>query len=399
MNARAILMALCAMLLVTSGVWAQRETPELPTQAPISVGQVVEDTITDAAIFDLWTFSALKGDRLRAVMVASEGLAPLIGVRTGGGEIFARSDANEDGTLNSVTPNSTAVLEFTIPEDGEYFFVATRADLDNGTSSGRYTLSFAFVDDSVPAPRENLLQPVTFRCGEDIATTAATLAFDEDRQTMSIVRISIYGIDGFQPVLQLDRDELATCLEPQAELTPQTGALALPDGETVEVSQLNIAVYLIEAARPVYLTLGTRGELTGRYIILIEGFAIDEAEDRDALFVRLGPRAVDSTLSVYMLNGGQSRIDPMIEVLREDSTTPQANCDDAGRFACADVPAADALKLTVDENTISGGRLDAGVILAPADDAPTALIFSSSNTANGSYLIWLLGGITQVNSR
>lgn len=373
---------------------AQQNMPELPTQSPISIGQVVEDSITNGAIFDLWSFSALQGDRYRVVMTASGGLAPLVGVRTSGGEVFARSDISEDGAQADALPDSIAVLEFEILEDGEYFLIATRARLAEGTTSGRYSLSMTFADDSQPDPRENLLQPVTFRCGSDIATTAATLAFDEDRQTMQTVRISVYGIDGFAPVLQLGRDELAECLEPiAAEAIPQSISLTLGDGETLEAAQLNTATYEINAARPVYLTLGTRGEFIGRYVIVIEGFAIDQADDRDALFLRLGPRVTDGDFTVYMMNNGRSRIDPTIDVLREESAEPLAQCDDAGRFACADVPTAVGYRLIVDDTTLSGGRLDAGVIVAPDDDLPTAVIFSSSNSASGVYTIWVEGGI------
>lgn len=388
-----ILSLLCALLWVSVAAQAQQDAQELPTQAPITIGQTVEDTITDAAIFDLWSFTALKGDRYRAVMTASDGLAPLIGIRTGGGEVFTRSDINEDGTQTDAQPDSIAVLEFEIPEDGEYFLIATRARLAEGTTSGSYVLSLIFADDSAPEPRENLLQPVTFRCGSDIAITAATLAFDEDRETMQTVQISIYGIDGFSPVLQLGRDELAECLEPYAEATPQTVSLTLGGNETVEAAQLNTVIYEINAARPIYLTLGTYGALTGRYVIVIEGFAIDEADDRDALFLRLGPRVIEGSFTSYMMNDGSSRIDPMIELLREDSPDTLAQCDDAGRFACIDVPAANGYSLTLDERIISGGRLDAGVIIAPNDDRPTAVIFSSSNKATGTYTIWILGVI------
>lgn len=389
--------AVLAAILLALGAFAssaQEPTPALPTQSFIGIGETVEDTILNAAVFDLWEFSALTGDVLRIEMVGSDGLAPLIGIRSAAGNILARSDLSEDGTVTDAPVNGVAVLEYTIPEEETYVIIATRAGLANGTTEGSYTLTLSFADEREAPARENLLQPVTFRCGETLATTAATIAFDEPRDSMVTVSISVYGLDGFDPVIQQGRDGQTECLEP----TPLEAAITLPDGTQYTQDEVLSVTYTLDASQPVYLTLGTRGELTGRYLVLIDGFLVDAQDDQDALFLRLGPRAIETELHIYMLNSPRARLDPVIELVRQEEGTV-FRCDDAGRFDCDHIDAATGYHIEMGEEGVRGGRLDAGAVIATGDDTPTAAALSSANNATGPYFILLVGGIIAADAR
>lgn len=114
--------------------------PALPHVAAaggaIVYGEVVSGVITSKAYFELWTFTGTRGDRVHILMEGDGALDPYLGLIYAPTEGVIAEDDDSGG-------NSNAYLNVTLPETGEYIIVATRYDLDTGTSTGMYTLSLA----------------------------------------------------------------------------------------------------------------------------------------------------------------------------------------------------------------------------------------------------------------
>jgi hypothetical protein len=138
------------------------------------------------------------------------------------------------------------------------------------------------------------------------------------------------------------------------------------------------------------ITLASR-EGEGRWVAMIEGFAIDPGGDSDTIEARIGPLAATTTaMHVYMLRTG-GRLDPYLY-----APESEAECDDAGRQGCQlGVPSLEdvSFHLAFDEGTtISGSRSAAGLILAPGDPDPMTVEFRSRDSdTRGDYALVLVG--------
>ncbi|MCZ7539410.1 MAG: PPC domain-containing protein [Anaerolineae bacterium] len=114
--------------------------PALPHAAAaggaIAYGEVVSGAISSKTYFELWTFTGTKGDRVQILMEGDGALDPYLGLIYSPTEQIIAEDDDSGG-------NSNAYLNVALPESGEYIIVATRYDLDTGTSAGGYTLSLA----------------------------------------------------------------------------------------------------------------------------------------------------------------------------------------------------------------------------------------------------------------
>jgi hypothetical protein len=93
-----------------------------------------------------------------------------------------------------------------------------------------------------------------------------------------------------------------------------------------------------------------------------------------------------------MIRDGRSRIDPQVRLVSENPSI-DFTCDDAGKLACADIPAADTFQFTMaDGKIISGDTLDAGVRIATGSPDRVAVQFASrSATTQGGYAVVLMG--------
>ena len=100
----------------------------------MAYGETVSGQITDKSYFELWEFEGSKGDRVQILMEGSDGLDPYVGLLDAFTEQVLAEDDDSAG-------NSNAQIDFALPMDGLYLIVATRYDLDTGTSQGGYDLS------------------------------------------------------------------------------------------------------------------------------------------------------------------------------------------------------------------------------------------------------------------
>jgi hypothetical protein len=378
-----LLLGLCLMAVP---VFAQ--SSETNTVAPINYDDIVEDNITDAAFFDWWKVQVTEGDEVVIDMSAAGGLQPLIGLLDVGGDLIARS---QDGAADD-----TVTLDFVVPSSGEYTIVATRVGNADGTSTGAYSLRLRLANPTVV--EVNPYQDVTFRCEDYEVTTAATLAFQEDSSPGLVQRVTVYGINGFQPVIRLNTENPEPFELCNTDAEQAVGdVFTLPDGVegTVTADNLTSVSQLIvrgaDQAGFIKLTIGSKDGTSGRYVVVIEGFSIEPDNDSDAIEVRVGPLAAETTaIQMYMVAGENSRVDPFMT--RPDT---EETCDDAGRKGCEAVATFNGSGFTLHEGTgttIIGDRSDAGLLINPGNPDPVVVTLNSrSGRTHGTYALVFIG--------
>ncbi|MCB9455288.1 MAG: hypothetical protein H6671_04810 [Anaerolineaceae bacterium] len=370
---------------------------DAPTVAAIDYDAVVEETISDAAFFDWWRLQAAEGDMLIVTMIARDGLLPLIGLLNPAGDLVATS---ADGQINGM-----AQLEYTTLQEGPYTIIASRVDNVDGTSTGSYTLEVRRANP--PEQPQNLHQPVTFTCEDHEVATTATLEFAEDipaDETGLTHRITVYGIDGFQPVIYVEfhsDQDFQTCNTDANQTLDDTFTLPGEVPRTVTADNLHTVSQLTlsgaELMGVITLRIGSMDGTPGRYMALIEGFTIDPDDDTDLFEVRVGPRAAaDTALGIYMVAAENSRLDPFMEILDESGIT----CDDAGRRGCetiASFAGAGAVLHNSGGMTLTGDRSDAGLLLAPGSPDVIVPVLLSSRQAgtHGGYVLVMIGELPE----
>lgn len=99
----------------------------------IAYGDVVSGTITAKNYFEMWQFTGTKGDRVQIYMEGDGNLDSYLGLLDAATEEVLAEDDDSGG-------DSHAYIEMTLPASGDYVIIATRYDLDLGTSQGSYML-------------------------------------------------------------------------------------------------------------------------------------------------------------------------------------------------------------------------------------------------------------------
>ena len=360
---------------------------DVPLSEPIEYDQPVSDTLTERAFWDWWQIQAASGDIISAQMQAGDTLEPLLGILGPDGSLLASS---EDGTLGG-----TVTLEYHVQDAGQYTLVATRVGNENGTTTGAYQL---LVRQAAP-PRPNPYQEVTFRCHDYEVTNAVTLEIEEDDVPGESAVIAVYGLDGFQPVIRahfadfklddcssdssaMGNDSYQLPGEAPVTLTPpvEGGAAELVLGSVGQLGDFT-------------LTLGSMNGATGRYIAVIYGLTIGQA-DRDPVTVGQGPLASSAPLNVYMVGAQGSRLDPTLTLQNQNAQIPL--CDDVGQRGCEGVPSPLGLRVLLAGPglDIQPDRFDAGISLPPGTPQLWHLELGSySDRTTGTYSIVLLGSL------
>jgi len=371
---------------------------------PIVYDQVVEGDISDEEFFDWWHLEAAAGDIIVVTMIGGDGLAPLIGLLDPTRNLVARSDQVAPDTLVPAPPDGRAQLEFAAPTSGNYIINATRDGNLEGTTTGTYTLT---VRRGNPADiRENDLQPVEFRCGETLVTTATTLQFTQDIQ--QDLRIRVYSLDGFEPLIRITfSDELGDIEDCFIEsdgmggdqlMLPDMGVLTYEDDAPETVAGFGLIAG--NFTRRVTLTIGSADGVAGRWVVVLEGLSIAPEGDVDALDARIGPLAAANTdMLIYMVTVGTTRLNPQMGILvNDDDGDDDGNywqaCNDIGRRGCPDsVPSFDGYGVILADGTeIIGDQFTAGLRLSPGDVSMQELEFSSfAPNATGNYALVIMG--------
>ncbi len=357
-------------------------------QGELAYGQMITGVVDDNAFLVPWTFFASAGDEVEVIMTATDGLMPLIGLLDPAGDLVARS---EDGQ-----PDSTVRLSHTIPRDGTFTIIATRVGNDQGTSAGGYSLllRLAARDGMPPDARE-----VSFRCEQSEAVTALKLELRPELVTEGVpYRFSVYSLDGFRALVRLRGTELDFNFCRRGNIETPGDILYLPGEdpllieEAMLVDQFDITLRDPQINGTLTLTVGSLDGAPGRYLVVVQGLAIDAANTSDTLIAEVGARAAAAPVLVYAVadDNQNSRLDPYIE-----RSADSVGCDDAGRRGCEDVPsfAGSGLRI-VDTLTLLGDRFDAGVLLLTDSRDRQALEISSfSGNTFGPYALFVLGAL------
>jgi hypothetical protein len=395
------LLALAAFFTLSLPTLAQTDR-DFPLEVPITLGTMVGDTITEEALYDWWVVYLNEGDTILIEMQGYDGLAPLIGVLDDSRQAIARSDDEGDAEVNGMT-----TLEFRAEAAGEYRIVASRAGASAGTTTGTYTLLATLIS-SIP-PRENLAPETQFRCDTLLINNALSLHFAEDvvipenlppGAPIESYVITVASFDTFEPAVRVVSETLGAQLDCTRDASQMPGVtFTIPGQPSLTVSDTAYAaqVAAISTAPDILLgdlvfTVGGLEGTRGRFVVLLQGRSIANRRAADILNVRLGPRARNSTLTVYMIADKDSRLDPHLTLLDANGAALMA-CDDAGARDCADVPSARGLRITDVNGSVilEGGRYDAGLIFQPNSAEPFSLYLSSRNyDTTGAYSVLII---------
>lgn len=395
------------LILISTSIAVTAQTDE-PLVAGINYGMSVQETLTDHAFFDWWQLEVTIGDTIVVSMQAAEGLQPLLGLLDADGTLMTRSDLEAVAEVDGV-----AFMRHKAVTAGLYTIIASRDGRDVGTTTGTYLLTVTNQSDDAQSRPDPFLE-TEFRCDEWLLTNALTFQFSEDvlipenvapAQITEFYRVSVYGLDGFEPVIRIQSDILMDrpldCTDSaQATEDSQLDFPFLDEPYIVtEDDADNVAMVTItnsgdgEPLGAVTINVGAKGESSGRFIVVLEGMELGERRDDDEFFVRRGAFASDSILDVYMIGHSDNRLDSQLGLI-DDRSNLDLLCDDIGRGDCSDLPTIESSTILIGENgaTYSPDRFDAGLRMDTSENEVSRLTFQSREHAtSGEYVVVFVG--------
>jgi hypothetical protein len=115
--------------------------PGMVYMGDIAAGGTASGTVTNDAYMHIFTLEGTAGDEVTITATGTGGLDAYLGLIDPNDEVIAEDDDSAGGT--------DAQIAITLPESGTYLIVVTRNGIDQGTSTGDYTLT---VTAGTPAP-------------------------------------------------------------------------------------------------------------------------------------------------------------------------------------------------------------------------------------------------------
>ena len=106
--------------------------PGMVYMGDIAAGGTGSGTITSDAYMHLYTLEGTAGDEITITATGTGGLDAYLGLLDPNDEVIAEDDDSAGGT--------DAQIAITLPESGTYIIIMTRNGIDQGTSTGDYTL-------------------------------------------------------------------------------------------------------------------------------------------------------------------------------------------------------------------------------------------------------------------
>ncbi len=128
--------ALAIVLVLVAALVPAFPSAEAAGGGAIAYGDTVSGQISAKNYYELWQFDGRKGDRVQILMDGQGGLDAYLGLIDQASEQVLAEDDDSGG-------DSDAYIEMTLPATGTFIIVATRYDLDTGTSQGQYQLALA----------------------------------------------------------------------------------------------------------------------------------------------------------------------------------------------------------------------------------------------------------------
>ncbi|MFZ4826648.1 MAG: hypothetical protein ACOYLB_04775 [Phototrophicaceae bacterium] len=396
-----VIMLIALVLVGLPNVIYAQDIPALPPQvtySPVPVGVPVQDSITDVALYDWWTIDLSSNQVILITMTASNGLRPLVGVLNPVRELVARSEPSEI--------NGVAQLRFEAPSAGSYTIVPTRVENEQGITTGDYTLEVSILSDATPIEVDPFREVVIACDGMDIKN-ALTLRIEDDYPQTNNFRLSVYGLDGFVPVLR-------TIVKPRVEpfidrfctdSAEYGGAgfgygdtLMLPDGYTTQIEGESVRMIYENSAvvGVVQINVGMQETLTGRFVVVIDGLQLGEAQDRDLIEIGAGALLNENDrVYAYAVANPTTRLDTFLQEM-DLSGNVLFTCDDAGTGDCEAIPTIDGFNLSIveDGTTLQGGTSDGGIALH-LEDVGAQLLFVESfrGRTHGQYSLIVIGEV------
>lgn len=404
----AVLLFLVAAGLVQAQDAQPTPTPsDEPTISPIGFDQIVQDTITDKAVYDWWQISLQADDVIVVEMQAFDGLSPLVGILSPTQELVSRSDE-----ARPPEPNALAVVQYRATANGVFTVVATREGNQDGVTIGGYQLRVRKIN-AIP-DRQNDLPPVEFRCNKLVGTNVLMLSFEDEipdsftpeQGYRERYRLSIYGEDAFAPLIladsdlvktgRLDCDNDASAVIGNTYTRPGEPMVTLDEALQAHAAQVTLQnTSLQDQFGQIRFTLGSLNAAPGRYFVELEGLALEQPGDEDTLTLRPGPLAAQMPLTVYVVGENPGRLDVSLMAYGSDNAMI-AQCDDAGRGDCSDVPSFEGAGATTTGESemplVVGDRFDAGVRLPVDSKWPVSIDINAGDTGTyGRYTIFIMG--------
>ncbi len=117
------------------------DKPPQPIPGGTSNDETVSGAVDDFNPYEFWEFDAFAGETLTITMTAVSGdLDPYLGIL----------DANDNVLAEEGGSGDTVQITYTFNRDDTYTIVATREGVEEGFSSGEYTLNIAAADEAAP---------------------------------------------------------------------------------------------------------------------------------------------------------------------------------------------------------------------------------------------------------
>jgi hypothetical protein len=117
----------------------------------IAAGDTMNGTITDDAYIQLFNFTGTANDEITITVTANGSLDAYVGIMDPNEQIIAEDDDSGGGA------NGTdAQLSLRLPETGLYTIVVTRAGIDQGTTTGDYSVTLSAGQPQAPAGNTGL---------------------------------------------------------------------------------------------------------------------------------------------------------------------------------------------------------------------------------------------------
>ncbi len=294
----------------------------------LALAEPVVGTIDDSAYARLYALELEAGTDLVVAMFAAEQsmLDPYLGFGTEDGDVLAEDDDSgpqvDGGTFD-------AFLRLTIPKTGTYLILATRAGVENGTSSGDYVLIAGIPDETIGVQEqttEQLPPGMTYMGMIDIgATMKATITADSyfhiydyegtANEQITITMTGTGGLDSYLGILDpsdeviAEDDDSAGGLDAQISIRlPESGTYVIiatrsgiDEGTTTGLYALTITPGTPPAPAGTTSSVGGFGGLPGRAfssdagVFYLRGFgASDSAEKCSSLGAFAGVCAVEA---------------------------------------------------------------------------------------------------------
>jgi hypothetical protein len=375
----------------------------------ISYGQTVTGSLDDVNYITGYCFKGTTGDKVTINLIATSGdLDTYLGLSDDtGSTVYAENDDADSGTDSQII--------FTLPEDGQYVIVVTRFGLDEGTSTGNFSLSLSSDSGTtLPADEgEDVSIYVTCDTGERIRG-GVQFSFINVNPGFSYT-VTAVGIDDFDPVLAVETQPgIGECNDD----TPAASGsvVAVPDEGRVVGDATTAQVRFTSPRRgfPINITVGSYDDDPGRFVLIIEGLAIQPADELDGFSIRVPSDVAEEPLGVYMI-ARYVDLDPYLAMGMGDGLTnayvdgnfdpelvdyddieyPLFECNDAGLDECSDMPGFPGGPIAIANGSdYNPGSVDAGLMLTPNSSNPMLFVFGSNDSqSTGTYAIMIIGTV------